>query len=141
MQPRIAQTDAEIEACYPVMRELRPHLSSTEEFVARIRLQQESGYQLAYLEEEGRPVCVAGFRITESLAWGRFLYVDDLVTASLRRSRGYGRILLRWLHEFAAAQGCQQLHLDSGVQRTVAHRFYKREGMELSCYHFSTILR
>ena len=141
MQPRIARTDAEIEACFDVMRELRTHLHQKEEFLARVRAQQRNGYQLAYLEEGGRPVAVAGFRISENLAWGRFLYVDDLVTASTHRSRGFGGALLRWLHEYARSQGCQQLHLDSGVQRADAHRFYQREGMVLSSYHFRSVLR
>ena len=139
MQPRIAETDAEIEACFPVMQELRPHLRK-EEFLPRVRAQAASGYRLAYLEVDGRPVAVAGFRFGENLAWGKFLYIDDLVTASAFRSKGYGATLLRWLHDLARANGCRELHLDSGVQRTDAHRFYTREGMQISSYHFKTIL-
>lgn len=139
MEPRFALTDAEIAACYPVMAELRPYVQR-EDFVRRIRSQQAGGYELAYLEDGGTPVAVAGFRMGENLAWGRFLYVDDLVTAATHRSRGYGATLLRWLHDLARARGCQQLHLDSGVQRKDAHRFYQREGMTLSSYHFRSVL-
>lgn len=139
MQPRIAETEREIEACYPVMHELRPYLSK-EEFVARVRAQQAEGYELAYLEDEGRPVALAGFRVAQNLAWGRFLYVDDLVTAATHRSWGYGGTLLRWLRDQAIARGCDQFHLDSGVQRLDAHRFYQREGMEISSYHFKMVL-
>ena len=32
-------------------------------------------------------------------------------------------------------------HLDSGTWREGAHRFYKREGMELTSYHFASALR
>ncbi|BAS26742.1 GNAT family N-acetyltransferase [Limnochorda pilosa] len=139
MQPKIARSDAEIEACFPVMAELRTHLRR-EDFVARIRAQQAGGYELAYVEEDGRPVAVAGFRVGENLAWGRFLYVNDLVTAAAFRSRGYGALLLRWLRDTAKSRGCHQLHLDSGVQRTDAHRFDEREGMTLSSYHFKSVL-
>lgn len=137
--PRIATTDAEIEACFPVMRELRPHLEEGA-FLARIRMQQSQGYELAYVDADGAPVAVAGFRIGENLAWGRFLYVDDLVTAAAHRSRGYGALLLRWLLDLAKERGCRELHLDSGVQRVDAHRFYKREGLEVSSYHFKIAL-
>lgn len=139
MQPRIVQTEAEIEACYPVMHELRPHLSK-EEFVSRVLEQRRQGYELAYVEEDGQPVALAGYRVGQNLAWGKFLYVDDLVTASAHRSRGHGATLLRWLREQAAARGCDQLHLDSGVQRLDAHRFYQREGMQISSYHFKMVL-
>jgi GNAT superfamily N-acetyltransferase len=82
-------------------------------------------------------VAVAGFRVGESLAWGRFLYVDDLVTLPAHRSQGYGSGLLAWLRAYAAQAGCGQLHLDSGVQRKDAHRFYEREGMTAAALHFA----
>lgn len=137
MQPHIAQSDAEIEACFSVMHELRPHLQK-EGFLSRVRSQQARGYELAYIEEEGKPGAVAGFRVSENLAWGKFLYVDDLVTSAALRSRGHGAALLRWLCQLAKARECLQLHLDSGLQRTAAHAFYQREGMEISSYHFKS---
>jgi GNAT superfamily N-acetyltransferase len=135
MQIRLAQTDEEIAACCPVMRELRPQIPAAS-FVARVRFQEQTGYLLAGLWEGGDVLAVAGFRIIENLAWGRFLYVDDLVTLAGQRSRGHGKALLAWLTAYARGHGCEQLHLDSGVQRQGAHRFYAREGMELSCHHY-----
>lgn len=75
-------------------------------------------------------------RLGENLAWGRFLYVDDLVTLPERRSAGHGAALLRWLLEHARRAGRDELHLDSGIQREDAQRFYRREGLELSSYPF-----
>ncbi len=132
---RIATSDQEIAACYGVMRELRPHIAE-ERFVARVRAQEKSGDRLAYLEEGGGPVAVAGFRLSENLAYGRFLYVDDLVTGEPHRSKGHGARLLSWLSDLARKEGCAQLHLDSGVQRKEAHRFYHRAGMDLASFHF-----
>lgn len=135
MSLHIATADAEIAACYPVMWELRPHLAE-EQFLSRVRGQESAGYRLAYVQEPNGVVAVAGFRIGENLAWGRFLYVDDLVTLSGQRSKGHGARLLSWLKELAAQEGCEQLHLDSGIQRKVAHRFYEREGMTMTSLHF-----
>ncbi len=36
--------------------------------------------------------------------------------------------MISWLKSHARQLGCNQLHLDSGVQRFSAHRFYLREG-------------
>lgn len=135
MTIRIAESDAEIHACFPVVHQLRPHLTP-EELLRRVRSQERAGYRLAYVEVEGRPVAAAGFRILESLSSGRFLYVDDLVTLDAERSRGHGARLLAWLRERARAEGCQRLELDSGVQRKDAHRFYEREGLAITSYHF-----
>lgn len=130
-----ATSDADIRACYPVMRELRPHIAE-EEFLTRVRRQQHSGYRLAFICETDEAVAVAGFRIGDNLAWGRFLYVDDLVTLSSHRSQGYGATLLAWLQDYAREHDCAQAHLDSGLQRIQAHHFYEREGMTASGYHF-----
>jgi GNAT superfamily N-acetyltransferase len=132
----LAKSDAEIESCFAIMQTLRPHLIASE-FVSRIKRQEQQGYQLAYLEDEGSIKAVAGFRIAECLAWGKFLYVDDLVTQESERSQGYGTNLLNWLLDYAKANACQQLHLDSGVQRFAAHRFYFKQRLEIRAYHFA----
>ncbi len=80
---------------------------------------------------------MAGFRVIEFLAYGKFLYVDDLVTTENARSRSYGKRMLDWLVGVAREEGCGSLQLDSGVQRHGAHRFYFREGMKIFGYHFS----
>ena len=135
--PNLARSDAEILRCFPVIAELRPHLVESE-FVERVRRQQrEGGYQLAFIEADGGVRAVAGFRIGEFLAWGRILYVDDLVTTAAGRSRGHGATLLDWLVARAREAGCAQLHLDSGVQRFDAHRFYLRHRMEITAHHFA----
>ena len=136
MDVHIAESDQEILACYPAMRELRPHIAQAD-FVARIRGQEQAGYRLAYLRTDAEVVALAGFRVSENLAWGRFLYVDDLVTLVACRSQGFGKALLDWMRAHALAQGCRQLHLDSGMQRVDAHRFYDREGMARAGYHFA----
>ena len=135
MNIRNATTDTEIAACYPVMRELRAHITE-EHFLSRIRRQESAGYRLAYVQDSNSVVAVAGFRVGENLAWGRFLYVDDLVSLPGHRSKGYGAKLLSWLKEQAAKEGCEQMHLDSGIQRKDAHRFYEREGMSVAGFHF-----
>jgi len=133
----LAESDDQIRRCFPAMAELRPHVVEGE-FVERVRRQQrESSYHLAFIEQSGAVRAVAGFRIAEFLAWGRILYVDDLVTASAERSRGHGKALFDWLVARAKANGCAQLHLDSGVQRFDAHRFYLRHRMSITSHHFS----
>jgi GNAT superfamily N-acetyltransferase len=83
---------------------------------------------------------VAGFRIGESLAWGKYMYVDDLVSRSAVRSRRHGQALFDWLIGFARDQGCIAVHLDSGVQNFGAHRFYLRNRMIISSHHFKLTL-
>jgi GNAT superfamily N-acetyltransferase len=136
---RPALTDSDLARCFTVMHQLRPHLIEGD-FVARVRRMQQEGFHLALLEHEGAIRAVAGYRYQEKLFSGKNLYVDDLVTDHAQRSRGHGRALLAWLCEQARAHGCVQLELDSGVQRFDAHRFYFRERLHVSAYHFVTAL-
>ena len=140
MKIALAETEADIARCYPVMAELRPHLSATE-FAARVQKQQATGFRLAYLEEAGEVRAVAGFRYLETLAWGKILYVDDLVAAPAQRSRGYGGKLFDWLVALAKQNDCAEFHLDSGVQRFGAHRFYLTRRMDIICHHFALRLK
>ncbi len=137
---RLASSDADIAACLAVMSQLRPHLRA-EDFIQRVRRQMAQGYQVLAGWVQGQVVAVAGFRLAENLAWGRFLYVDDLVTDSTERSKGYGDVLMRWLIQHARTRGCAELHLDSGVQRFDAHRFYLAQRMKISSHHFAIDLR
>lgn len=135
MNIHIASTDRDISDCFSVMRELRPHIPE-QEFLERIRRQEQSGYRLAYISGSNKVLSVAGFRLTENLAWGRFLYVDDLVTSTDHRSAGHGSRLLAWLKDYALSKDCMQIHLDSGIHRQAAHKFYEREGLTKAGYHF-----
>lgn len=137
----LAVEEEEIRSCYAVMAELRPHVSA-EEFVPRVRRQMETdGYKLAYLADGSEVKAVAGFRVSECLAWGKFVYVDDLVSKEGERSKGYGGEFFDWLVDYARGEGCDQFHLDSGVQRFAAHRFYLTKRMFIEAHHFSLKLK
>jgi GNAT superfamily N-acetyltransferase len=133
---KIAESDAELGSIGDVLLQLRPAFDR-DGLVRQIRQQMREGYRVAYVESEGEVLCVAGFVINLKLAWGRHLYVDDLVTVEGLRSRGAGARLVAWLKAHARQMGCTQLHLDSGVQRFRAHRFYLREGFDITSHHFA----
>ena len=79
---------------------------------------------------------LAVWRVYENTALGLHLHVDDLVTARGQRSAGIGAALLAWLERRARASGCAALTLESGTQRSQAHRFYFREGMSIGGFSF-----
>jgi GNAT superfamily N-acetyltransferase len=133
----LAKTATDLAHCHAIMRELRPQFTARKKFVERVRRQQRDGYLLAFLEHNGRVRAVAGYRYLESLYSGRFLYVDDLVTREGDRSSGYGGKLFDWLLQEARRHQCENLELDSGVQRFDAHRFYLLKRMKISSYHFA----
>lgn len=126
-----------VRRCYPVMAQLRPHLTSEDDFVARWCRQATDGYRLLALRDGLHVVALAGFRVQENLVHSRFLYVDDLVTDKCRRSSGHGERLMARLKQEAHALGCGKLILDTPLSNSLGHRFYFRNGLLASALRFS----
>jgi GNAT superfamily N-acetyltransferase len=127
---------------FEAMRALRIDFSDRESFALRVdEGQRPEGYRLVAAFEEGEAdaAAVAGFRTGHNLAWGHYMYVDDLSTRPKARGRGHARALLDWLLEEARRLGCDQLHLDSGVglDRADAHRLYLNAGYVIAAHHFA----
>jgi GNAT superfamily N-acetyltransferase len=120
-----------------VHRELRPQLPA--DYIARMRVIFAGGACMCVaLDDE--VVGIALWRLIENTYEGKRLYVDDLVTHAPMRSKGVGKQLLTHLEQQARLLNCDVLALDSGVQRGVAHKFYFREGMQVSSFSFRKIL-
>jgi GNAT superfamily N-acetyltransferase len=131
---------------FEAMRALRPDLADEQVFVRRVdEIQRAEGYRLVAAFEAGetRPAAMADFRTGHALAWGHYLYVDDLSTLPGNRRRGHARELLDWLVEEGERLGCDQLHLDSGVgiDRADAHRLYLNAGLVIAAHHFARHIR
>jgi GNAT superfamily N-acetyltransferase len=127
---------------FKAMRALRTDLADEDAFVRAVDdVQRPEGYRLAGVFEEGErdALAVAGFRTAHSLAWGHYIYVDDLSTLPEARRRGYGRELLNWVIDEGRRFGCDQLHLDSSVEldRADAHRLYLNAGLVIAAHHFT----
>jgi len=136
LQPGDPRLDEDL---LPVLQELRPHLTAAS-FAAVYEEGHPQGLRFTAAYEDGRCVGVAGWRIMATTATLRKLYVDDLVTTESERSHGVGRTLLSELTRRARAAGCHAIDLDSGVHRPDAHRFYMRERLAITSFHFGRTL-
>lgn len=134
---RHAETEAEIAACFPVMRELRPHLTSPEELCSRVRRQIQAGYRILAAWRGEEAVGLAGYRPQENLIRGPFCYVDDLVTRADLRGSGLGARLLTAVGEEAKARGLPYLVLDTDLSNGLGQRFYFRFGMLPAALRFA----
>ena len=127
MEIRELVSDADIQAAFPVMAELRARLRP-QTFLAEVRRQQVEGYRLIAAFDAGAIVGLAGIRRSHTLSRGEHLFVDDLVTTESRLGTGVGTGLLQWLAARAAEQGLDRIYLDS---RATARGFYERLGFEM----------
>jgi GNAT superfamily N-acetyltransferase len=133
---RHAEADTEIAACFPALRQLRPHIAGEGELLARVRRQQAESYRLLAAWRENKVVGAAGYRLQENLIRGRFVYVDDLVVLDGERRGGTGARLLDEVARLAKEAGCTWITLDTGLDNALAQRFYFRWGLLSTALHF-----
>ena len=117
-----------------VHRQLRPQMPP--EYEAKMRRVFAGGGRMCVAVAGGEVAGVAVYRMDENTMYGTRLYVDDLVTDERLRSGGIGGALLRHLEGRARSARLGHLVLDSGTQRHDAHRFYFREGLLVTAFHF-----
>lgn len=92
LKPLIERRD--LAAFFSIIQELRPHLVDLDTFVNQVYTQNQEGYVLQGLSWNSVPVGAMGYRMLTTLAWGKILYIDDLVVANIYRGQGFGRYLL-----------------------------------------------
>ena len=140
MEIKLCTTDSDIAKCWQVLFELRPHLLAVE-FITMVTEMISEGYQLAFIEEDGKAVAAIGYRYLQYLYNGKHIYIDDLSTLPAARGKGYAGKLLDFVEAEARLKGYKAVTLDSGYQRLDAHRLYLNKGFVLSSHHFSKTLK
>ncbi len=138
MRIELVTSQEDIVEAAKVLLQLRPQYT-LDSLVVQMKKQQAMGYHIVCAKAEDKIAGVAGFVISEKLAWKKHIYVDDLVTNEQQRSTGVGTALIEWLKAYGIDNGCEQLHLDSSVVKHAAHRFYLQNGFHISSHHFSIV--
>ena len=130
------ESEVELKLCFPVFKELRPHLNE-KNFIDQVTRQRDQSYKIVAIKHNGIVPSAAGFRFAEFLAWGKVLYVDDLTTLPNHRGKGYATEILDWLIAYAKTNKCRGLHLDTGHHRHSAHKLYLKKGLSITSHHLS----
>lgn len=105
------------------MKELRTDLN-LETYIQLVEAMKNQGYQLYGLFIQEELVSLVGFEERLNLYLGKHIFIYDLVTSVKHRSKGFGEVLLEFVHHYATAQGASHVALESGLSRTDTHRFY-----------------
>ncbi|MBM6616756.1 GNAT family N-acetyltransferase [Bacillus suaedaesalsae] len=120
------KTKKDFESAYPVMHELRTHLS-LEDYFSLLDKMVPQGFRMFAAFHAEQVVAVTGVIELVNFYNFKHLYVYDLVTKETERSKGYGDVLLSYIHTLAEESDCRYVALSSGLQRTDAHRFYEEK--------------
>jgi GNAT superfamily N-acetyltransferase len=121
-----------------VHRQLRPFLPK--DYLTKMQRVFSGGGRMCVFVEGYHVTGVAVYRVYEDTANGQHMYVDDLISDEAKRSTGIGKALMRHLQNVARELRCEKFTLDSGTHRQQAHKFYFREGMVVTAFHFGKVV-
>ncbi|MBE1556761.1 GNAT family N-acetyltransferase [Sporosarcina limicola] len=110
---------------FSVIKQLRPQLDPDTFIKIFNDANENESYRMFALYSSKFPVAVIGFRTMTTLHNGKLIWINDLVTDSAYRSKGYGEKLLLYVIDWARENGYTGVSLSSGVQRLRAHSFYE----------------
>ncbi|HIF6193373.1 TPA: GNAT family N-acetyltransferase [Vibrio parahaemolyticus] len=108
MEVQFLEKNSDYESVLAVLLQLRPNYN-LDTLSAQIEKQQSNGYQVIYVKSSEGVLAAAGFSVGEKLAWGKHIYIEDLVTNALFRSRGIGQFIIDWFRTYALESGCEQI--------------------------------
>lgn len=124
----VAKNRSDLEKCYPVMKELRPHLHLDDYLSIYEAAHRADGFEIVAIEIDNKILAVMGYRILFDYVRGKHVYIDDLVSSESARSKGLGKELLRYAENVAKEQNCTTLRLCTGIDNEGGVKFYEQNG-------------
>lgn len=111
---------------YPVIRELRPHLTFEDFVTLHAQTKARDEYQLVGLLQNNQYMAVMGYRILFDFVHGKHLYIDDLVVNASVGSQGIGKQCLDFAESEAKCLSCKTLRLCTGTDNQKGMQFYEK---------------
>lgn len=125
----------ELDIVYDVVKQLRSELSY-KEFEDLIYDMRHIEYKMIGIIDCDVLVSYAGVGVQTNLYHKRHLFVYDLVTDQKYRNKGYAKMMLEYLEDYAKVAMCENIVLSSGFKREEAHRLYNSQNFTKKSFVF-----
>lgn len=137
----VAKDRSALERCFPVMKELRPHLTFDDYISIYEDAHRSDGFEIVAIEEDNKILAVMGYRILSDYVRGKHVYIDDLVSSESARSKGLGAELLKYAEGLAKDLNCTTLRLCTGIENERGVKFYERNGWTKRAFAYTKTLK
>ena len=126
----------ELPQLYPLIHQLNPTMTHAR-FMRRLKTMRPLGYRAVGVFCGTQMIAVSGFWVRTRFWSGREFDIDNFIVDSAHRKKGIGELLYAWLEAQAKKEKAELIVLDSYVTSHWAHRFYLRQGFEITGYHLT----
>lgn len=141
MQIKEIKTELEIQKCWEVISLLRPHLDKNNWLGIILEMIKNEKYSITAIEDNGKFVAFAGYRIMNSLHSGQIIYIDDLCTLESHRGKGLATQLLDYVEDISRKMNLDAVVLDTDFHNHTAQKVYFKSGFKLVAVHLSNRLK
>ncbi len=130
------KTTQEIIPTLSLLNQMYPGITPQEYRKAIEEMTQNNGYKMLAVYSEGELVAICGFWILRMFYCGKYLQISNLVVDENCRSQNIGAKILEYFENYAKDQGCDHITLDSYIDNTRSHEFFKKQGFYVRGLHF-----
>ena len=113
----------ELYEVYQVLKELYQDLSY-QEFEDLIYDMRDTNYKMIGIIEDNIVVCYAGINISTNLQNGRYLNISELVTDIKYRDKGYAKMMLDYIVDYAKMGMCETILVSISSKKCL--EFYQK---------------
>ena len=130
------KTTQEIIPTLSLLNQMYPGITPQEYRKAIEEMTQNNGYKMLAVYSEGELVAICGFWILRMFYCGKYLQISNLVVDENCRGQNIGAKILEYFENYAKDQGCDHITLDSYIDNTRSHEFFKKQGFYVRGLHF-----
>jgi GNAT superfamily N-acetyltransferase len=124
-----------LDSIIPLLELLNPETAS-EVLIQRLNDVKKTDYQCVGVYDRSKLIAISGIWILNKIYAGKHIEPDNVIVHPDYRSKGLGKILMNWIHDYAIKIGCLTSELNARIVNESGVRFWKRMGYEIVGYHF-----
>ncbi|MGV6846656.1 MAG: GNAT family N-acetyltransferase [Lutibacter sp.] len=124
-----------IEIALPLLQELNRF---TDQTILKARLKEMSNqhYKCLGIFKNQELIGICGLWFLTRHYCGNTIEPDHVIITKNYRNNGIGKILFKWIYEYAEKNNIEAIELNTYIENIKSHRFYENEGFKKLGFHY-----
>lgn len=124
-----------MDSIVPLLAQLSPKIPN-DILHSRIRDMVLQGYQCVGVFSTDKLIGISGIWVLTKYYVGKHIEQDNVCILPEYRGKGIGKLLTKWIFDYAKSIGCEASELNCYTANKSGHRFWAAQGYEAVAYHF-----
>ena len=129
-------SDSEVFSIIPLLQKLGNYKVSETLLKDRLQEMTQQNYECLGIFEEEKLIGTCGLWFQTRHYAGRSLEMDHVIIDDAYRSHGIGKMMVKYISDYAKKKSCNWIELNSYVHNFPSHKFFYNQGFVAKGYHF-----